>query len=373
MGRVALVLGLVALLALGCGASVSAGDLQKLTPLELLQLLKRGQPDQVFTVQAAVNGWVKEEHVPALIKLLDSSEACMPVVLAKSSTLPGRSTIGQEAAFMVEGFRTGYYPPALFAAHTSVGTSKQLVEWWAARCPSVDSIKLLPFHGERGIDYAYDTLRFDEYCQSVLIEALDDLRPMPDPRQMPHDERFAVADAALFTLLDRLSLQIEDVLPREAAARLENDGVRAYFDYVAIPAGRQAVVEEAKRRAAAVSLTAAGVETFDARVQRAKALEETPLGRAYQDSMWPLVQPFMASLLKKCISNDAQADLTSFVWVGTLTVEGKLDAVAVQPITATSQCFSRGMQQAPFPKLTKEWAHDGMPLTFNMRLHPMKH
>lgn len=122
-----------------------------------------------------------------------------------------------------------------------------------------------------------------------------------------------------------------------------------------------------------LSLTAAGAETFDARVQRAKGLEETPLGRAYQDSMWPLVQPFIASLVKKCISNDAKADLTSFVWVATLTLEGKLDAVEVQPMTETSQCFSRGMQDAPFPKAPKELAHDGMSITFNMRLHPVDH
>ena len=122
-----------------------------------------------------------------------------------------------------------------------------------------------------------------------------------------------------------------------------------------------------------VSLTAAGAETFDARVQRAKALEDTPLGRAYQDSMWPLVQPYLASLVKKCISSDAKADLTSFVWVATLTSEGKLDAVEVQPVTEISQCFSRGMQDAPFPKPATGWAHEGMPITFNIRLHPMGH
>ena len=121
----------------------------------------------------------------------------------------------------------------------------------------------------------------------------------------------------------------------------------------------------------AVSLVAEGAETFDARVQAAKALEETPLGRAYQDSMWPLLQPFMASLLKKCIADVANADLTSFVWVATLTLEAKLNAIQVQPMTETSKCFSQGMEHAPFPKPPKELTRDGMPITFNMRLHPM--
>jgi len=70
------------------------------------------------------------------------------------------------------------------------------------------------------------------------------------------------------------------------------------------------------------SLSAASAETFDARVQRAKTLEDTPLGKAYQDSMWPVVQPFMMSLLKECISHDATADLTSFVWVATPDLRG---------------------------------------------------
>jgi hypothetical protein len=121
------------------------------------------------------------------------------------------------------------------------------------------------------------------------------------------------------------------------------------------------------------SLAAEGAESFDAGVQRAKALEETPLGRAYQDAMWPSLQPFMASLLKKCISDDPKADLTSFAWVATLTSEGKLNAIQVQPTTEISKCFSRGMKHAPFPKPTKELAQHGMPITFNMRLHPMDH
>jgi hypothetical protein len=120
-----------------------------------------------------------------------------------------------------------------------------------------------------------------------------------------------------------------------------------------------------------VSLTAEGAESFDARVQRAKALEETTLGRAYQDSMWPVLKPFMASLVKKCVSGNAKADLTSFVWVATLSLAGKLNDIQVQPITETSKCFSRGMEHAPFPKPPNELAHDGMPITFKMRLHPM--
>lgn len=118
-------------------------------------------------VAKSVPGWVKEEHLPTLIELLDSPTECLPVVHEKSSTLPSRSTIGQEAAFLVQGFRAGRYPPALFAEKSGV-TKQELRDWWAgARCPFVAAINTMPFRGERGVDAAYDRLRFDDACESV--------------------------------------------------------------------------------------------------------------------------------------------------------------------------------------------------------------
>src|SRR5262245_28278097 len=119
------------------------------------------------------------------------------------------------------------------------------------------------------------------------------------------------------------------------------------------------------------SLAASSAETFDARAQRARALEDTPSGQAYQDAMWPIVKPFLEALSKECIAKDAQRDLRSFVWVATLTSEGKLADAQVQPETVISKCFLQGMEQAPFPKPPQEFAEDGLPLTFNVRLHPM--
>jgi len=42
-------------------------------------------------------------------------------------------------------------------------------------------------------------------------------------------------------------------------------------------------------------------DAFSDRVDRAKALEETPAGQAYQDVMWPNVQPFVVSLMQLTI------------------------------------------------------------------------
>lgn len=111
--------------------------------------------------------------------------------------------------------------------------------------------------------------------------------------------------------------------------------------------------------------------TFDAWVQRAKMLEETPSGKAYQDLMWPLVEPFVAALIKRCIADNAKEDLASFIWVATLNSDGKVAQVDVQPQTEVTRCFFDGMLQAPFPKTPPEYADDGLPVTLNMRLHPM--
>ena len=112
-------------------------------------------------------------------------------------------------------------------------------------------------------------------------------------------------------------------------------------------------------------------EPFDARVQRAKAIEDTPVGSAYQDQMWPLVKPFISQLVEDCLASKEKPDARSFVWLGTLTADGKLVDVEVQPLTDVSACFSHGMDRAPFPKPPKEFEAGGLPLTFNMRLHQM--
>ena len=113
-------------------------------------------------------------------------------------------------------------------------------------CPHVESIKTLPFRGERGVDPSYDRLRFDDACEVVLIRSLDSVKKMADPRQMPPDQRFAVGDAALFVLLERRGLEVEAVVPAEVAERMRRQGIYAYFDYVATPGGRSAMVSRVK-------------------------------------------------------------------------------------------------------------------------------
>lgn len=73
---------------------------------------------------------------------------------------------------------------------------------------------------------------------------------MADPRQMPPEHRFTVADAALFILLERRSLEIEQVLPVDVAASMKQQSIYAYFDHVATPVGRSTVVDRVKHQVA---------------------------------------------------------------------------------------------------------------------------
>ena len=109
-------------------------------------------------------------------------------------------------------------------------------------CPDVGSIKTIPFHGARAADAAYDRLRFEAACEVVLIQSLENLDSMPDPRQAPPEARFVVSEAALFILLDRRGIDVEAVVPEEVARKMETQGIYAYFDYVATPKGRAWVI-----------------------------------------------------------------------------------------------------------------------------------
>jgi hypothetical protein len=120
-----------------------------------------------------------------------------------------------------------------------------------------------------------------------------------------------------------------------------------------------------------VSAVVQAGDAFEERVQRAKALEDSPAGQAYQDVMWPKVEPFVAALTQKCIPDDPKADVRSFVFVATLSADATLSEIEVRPVTDVAKCFAGGMRQAPFPRPPADLAAGGMPIVLNMRLHPM--
>ena len=106
-------------------------ELAVMDPLQFLEFLKKRGPDSgVVVIWKPKRGWIKAEHIPRLIGLLDSNEPCTPVVDSHSSFLPPGSTIGKEAGLMIASYRGGAYPIALSASHHSVGKPDELRAWW---------------------------------------------------------------------------------------------------------------------------------------------------------------------------------------------------------------------------------------------------
>jgi hypothetical protein len=123
-------------LANAAGSVAEGYDLKGSDPSKLLDLLVQGNfPGSVLTVDESVENWVQEKDLPKLILLLDNPVPCAPVVDARSSFWPGVSTIGEQAAFLIQGFRAGRYPPDLHSGRMSADVKDEIRAWWAARKP----------------------------------------------------------------------------------------------------------------------------------------------------------------------------------------------------------------------------------------------
>jgi hypothetical protein len=103
-------------------------------PIEFLALLQKNVgTGSAITVSQPVRGWITEQDVPGLLARLDSAEPCLPVVRSESSYLPATSTVGAEAAFLLNGFIRDEYPPALYSSSPGLKSKEELVEWWKQR------------------------------------------------------------------------------------------------------------------------------------------------------------------------------------------------------------------------------------------------
>lgn len=95
-------------------------------PLEFVEMLQRER--FAYTVVGYHHNWVLEQDIPGLVALLERTNSCAPVVAVTSSQIPREpSTVAREAAFMIHGFRTGYYPPEISS------------EWW---CCEEEDLKI---------------------------------------------------------------------------------------------------------------------------------------------------------------------------------------------------------------------------------------
>ena len=103
-------------------------------PLEFLALLRQRAKEGswVYTVHGIHVGWLRDSDLKLLMEAVESEEPCAHVVMTVSSYLPpGPSSVGEEALFLLHGYRKGRYPPEL---HSDRHPKKEeMLEWWRLR------------------------------------------------------------------------------------------------------------------------------------------------------------------------------------------------------------------------------------------------
>ena len=107
-------------------------DWEKSGSMDLLGVLKDKGDEScpTYVIHGVSDAWVKESDVSSLISLLASDEPCANVCRAISSFMDcNTSTVGREAAFIIEGFRRGEYPPDLNSGRAHLNKD-DIKTWW---------------------------------------------------------------------------------------------------------------------------------------------------------------------------------------------------------------------------------------------------
>lgn len=109
-------------------------------------------------------------------------------------------------------------------------------------CSKLSEIKHIPFEGEPINDAIYNQIAANhQEAIPCLIEQITNETKMHDPRSEPVESNFRVGDLAFFLLLDFTKVPFEEMLPRDVNARLNTEGVYAYFQYVSTSGNRVAL------------------------------------------------------------------------------------------------------------------------------------
>jgi len=101
------------------------------TPMEFLDDLRR-YPHKPVMVLDIPDNWITIHDAELLMQEIDSKDPAAPVVSPISSYWPFNqtSTVGNEALFLLEGYRTGKYPPALCSLYYFKPDRTEVRSWW---------------------------------------------------------------------------------------------------------------------------------------------------------------------------------------------------------------------------------------------------
>lgn len=100
-------------------------------------------------------------------------------------------------------------------------------------CNRIPEIKLLPFHGDSGLDTTYDDfMDAGETAVPCLIGKITDTTAIPDPRETLKSPDTRVGDVAYFLLIEITKLDFAQFLPPDVQEEYKDQGVFAYYKYV---------------------------------------------------------------------------------------------------------------------------------------------
>lgn len=111
-------------------------------------------------------------------------------------------------------------------------------------CDRLSEIKQLPFKGRPVDDELYNKIIGQgKAIVPCLIDKITDVTKMKDPRSAPTYPDFRVGDLAFFLLVRITGTPFEQTLPDSVKAKMKQEGVYAYFEYVEFPDNRRALQE----------------------------------------------------------------------------------------------------------------------------------
>ena len=107
-------------------------NLVKLTPITFIDALK-SCPYPFYVAGRPPANWIRREHIPILIHLLECSDSCATVQSPWSSTiLFNRSTVANEAASLIMKFRrgVGFWGLQSQGSHYTESDLAEIREWY---------------------------------------------------------------------------------------------------------------------------------------------------------------------------------------------------------------------------------------------------
>lgn len=93
----------------------------------------------------------------------------------------------------------------------------------------------------------------------------------------------------------------------------------------------------------------AAPDTFTERVQRAKMMEGSATGPAYQKQLWAKIGNPMVDTLKGCLASNAPADKSPFTLVADISPDGHPLNVEVRAPTPVAKCLAGQFSNWTFP------------------------